>query len=154
MLEFCYVGDYNRNVNSDMGGNNLEFKLGLLFYHTFTQILSKYQRWKEGQCTYSNQLTNLETLFCDFLGSIAIWGNNATTLHLPHGFTPTNTCPTKSSNGRCLRYCVFECHANFQINWESLAHRDQQRTCFRYVAPKPWRWQMSSMHPWTSSIVN
>ena len=28
----------------------------------------------------------------------------------------------------------FECHAKFQINWESSAHRDQQETSLRYVA--------------------
>ena len=42
--------------------------------------------------------------------------------HLPHGFTPTNTRPTKQSNCRCLRYAAFECHANLQISWESFAH--------------------------------
>ena len=24
------------------------------------------------------------------------------------------------------KYVAFECHANFEINWESFAHRDQQ----------------------------
>ena len=45
--------------------------------------------------------------------------------NLPHAFTPTNTCPTKNSDSRCLRYVVFECHASFQISWVSFAHRDQ-----------------------------
>ena len=37
---------------------------------------------------------------------------------------------------RCLGYVVFECHANSHINWESFAHRDQQKTCLRYATPK------------------
>ena len=32
------------------------------------------------------------------------------------------------SNGRCVGYvALLECHASFEINWESFAHRDQQR---------------------------
>ena len=54
----------------------------------------------------------------------------------PHGFTPTNTCLTKNFNGRCLGYVAFECHAHFHINWVSFAHRDQQKTCLKYDAPK------------------
>ena len=79
---------------------------------------------KEGQYTNSNQLTILTPLFCDLLGSFATWGSDATIAHLPHGFTPTNTCPTKIPNSKCLGYVVFECHENSQINWETFAHRD------------------------------
>ena len=32
-----------------------------------------------------------------------------TIAHLSHGFTPTDTCPPKNFNGRCLGYVVFEC---------------------------------------------
>ena len=35
------------------------------------------------------------------LKSFVIRGNGATTTHLPHGFTPTDACPTKNFNGRC-----------------------------------------------------
>ena len=66
---------------------------------------------------------------------------------------PPSTCPTKSSNNRCLGYAAFECHANFQINWESIAHSDQRKTCQGYVAPKSWRWQLSSRCLWTSSTI-
>ena len=58
-------------------------------------------------------------------------------MHLPHAFTPTTTCPTNNSNGGCLGYVACECHANFHINWESFAHRAQQKKCLGYVAPKP-----------------
>ena len=89
---------------------------------------------------------------CDRLE--AIWGNSATISHLSHGFTPTNTCPTRNSNNECLGYAMFECHANFYFNWESFVDRDQQKTYLRYVAPKPWRWQISSRLLWTGSIIN
>jgi hypothetical protein len=75
----------------------------------------------------------LKPLLYDFLGSFAFRGNGTTTTHLPHGFTPTNTCPTKTSNGKCLEYVAFECHGNFQINWESFAHRDQQKNMFNTI---------------------
>ena len=96
----------------------------------------------------------LKPLFCDFVGNFAIWGSVATIMHLLHGFTPTDTCPTKNSNNRCLGYVVFECHANFQINWESLTNRINKKTRLGYATPKSWRWQMSSMHSWTRSTVN
>ena len=89
------------------------------------------------------------------LGSFAIWGNNATTMHLPHGFTPTNTCPTKNSNGRCLGYAMFECHANFQINWESLhIGINKKKTCLGYATLKPRRWQISNTCSWTGPTIN
>ena len=49
------------------------------------------------------------------------------TVHLPHGFTLTNTCSTKNTNNRCFGYDAFECHAFFHINCKLLAHRDQQK---------------------------
>lgn len=72
----------------------------------------------EGQYIYSNQLKNLDTNHLGCLGSIAIWGNSATTAQNPYGSTPTNTCPTKNSNDRCLGFVAFECHADFQIHYE------------------------------------
>ena len=62
-----------------------------------------------------------------FLGSFVIWGNDVTSAHLSRGFTLINTCPTKYFNGRCFKYVAFECHANFRIDWESFAHRDQPK---------------------------
>ena len=139
-------------------GKNLEMRLQLVFclnlHSNHLQMKECYPHSKEGPFIYSNQLTNLETInLWFFWGSFAIWGSGATTTHLPHGFTPTNTCPTRNSNGWCLGYVAFDCHENFQINWESFAHRDQQKTCSWYVVPMLWRWQMSSNHSCTSSIV-
>ena len=48
---------------------------------------------------------------------------------------------------------AFECRSNFQTNWESFAHRDQQNMQ-GFAAPKPWRWQMSNSGLWTGSIIN
>ena len=39
-------------------------------------------------------------------------------------------------NGRFFRiYVVLVCHANFHINWESFAHKDQYRNMFRIRFP-------------------
>ena len=124
--------------------SNLEFRFGLkFFYQTSTQIVSKQQDdifFKgKGQYTYSNQVTYFETII--LLRSFAIQDSSVTIAHLPHGCTPTNTCPTKNSNSRYLGHVAFKCHANFQINWEPAAHRDQQKNpCLKHeVAPKPRR---------------
>ena len=68
-------------------------------------------------------------------------------------YPPTHV-QLKSSNIIFLGHVAFECHANFQINWKSLAHRDRQKNCLGYVAPKPWRWQMSSFGLLVGSIIN
>jgi hypothetical protein len=39
--------------------------------------------------------------------------------HLSHRSTPTNTCPIKISKNGCFGYALYECHANFHINWGS-----------------------------------
>ena len=83
---------------------------------------------KRGAIYYSKWLTYLETI-CDFFREFEATVTQLSTFHMdPH--LPTHVCPTKKeSNGGCLRYVVFECHANFQIIWEAFAHRDQQKTC-------------------------
>ena len=137
---------------------NLETKLGLVFlpslHSNHPQIIRCYPHSKERQYTYSNQLGKFETIILWFRGSFAIWDSDAIPTHLPHRFTPTNTCPIKNSNGKCLGYVAFECHAYFHNTWESFVHKDQQRTCLGYVAPKPQRWQMSNFGWKTSFIVN
>ena len=75
-------------------------------------------------------------------------------LHLPHGFTPTNTCPTKNFNNRCLGYDAFECLANLHIIFKWFAKGRNKKTCLGYVAPKMWRWQQSNMCSWIDSNVN
>ena len=60
---------------SVMKGNNLEIKLGLVFFLSNLQSnrfqMTKYYPYsKEGQYTYSNQLTNLETIILWFLGKL------------------------------------------------------------------------------------
>ena len=41
----------------------------------------------------------------------------------------THTCPARNSNNIFEGYAMFDCHANFYINWESFAQMDQQKTC-------------------------
>jgi hypothetical protein len=82
----------------------------------------------------------MKAIICEVWGSFAIWSSSPTSHHHPNGFTPTSTCPTKHSDGRCLGFVAFECHANFHINWRLFAHRDQPKikikTCLGYVALK------------------
>ena len=75
----------------------------------------------------------LKLIICDFWGSFAIWGSSPTSAHYPDGFTPTATCPTKCYDGRWLGYVAFECHVNFQIEWELFAHRDQPKIKIKHV---------------------
>ena len=124
--------DYNRNVNSGLEGQHFRNYIGVGIFITTPLKSSPNDKmlpsFKEG-AIYLLKLAHKswKPLFCDFLGSFAIWGDDASVAHLPHGFTPTNTCPTINSNNTCLGYDVFECHANFQNNWESFAHREQQK---------------------------
>jgi hypothetical protein len=137
-------------------GINLTIKLGLVFLSTSTQIISKWRNVtlnKKAIYYVKPAHKSWNHYFVIFLGSFAIWGNGATTTHLPRGFTPTDTCRTKHSKGRCLGYVAFECHENISINSETLAHRDQQ-TCLSYVALNPRRWQISSRHLRSGSTIN
>jgi hypothetical protein len=56
-----------------------------------------YPRSKRGNTPTQISSQILKPLFCEFWGSFALYGNGATTAHLPRGLTPTNTCPTKKS---------------------------------------------------------
>ena len=140
MLKLYYVGDNDRNVNSGIARQLFRIYIGVAyFYQTSFHIIFKrqivtYVQKRGNVPTQINSLI-LKPLFCEFLGSFAIWGAVVTTPHLSHGCTPTNTFPTKISNGRCLQYVVFECHANFQIILESFAHRDQQKNIPRMCCP-------------------
>ena len=64
---------------------------------------------------------------------------------------PLTHVQLNNPHNKCLGYVVFEWHAKFQINWESFAHRDQQKNM---IAPKPWRWRMPSFGLWTGFNVN
>ena len=140
-------------------GNNLGIKLGLVFQSNrhsnhlqMKQDVTLVQKRGNIRTQINSQI--LKSLFREVLGSFAIWGNGATAVHLPREFRLTNTCPTKNSNGIWLGYVVFECHAIFQINWESFAHWYQQKKCVGCDALKFWKWRMSSRFSWTGSIVN
>jgi hypothetical protein len=114
-------------------GNSLELKLGFGFLIEPPLKSSPIDQknviviQKRGNIFSQICSQILEPLCCDVVGSFAIYGNRATITHLPHKFTPTNTCPTENSNDRCLGYVAFECHANFHICWESFAHRDRHK---------------------------
>ena len=55
-------------------GNNLEIKLGLAFWSILQsnhlQMIKYYPHSKEGQCTYSEQLTNLDAIILWSLGKL------------------------------------------------------------------------------------
>ena len=109
-------------------GNGLGIKLGLLFFFIEPPLKSSpndklFPSFKSGEI-YLLETTH-GTSNCHFVifwEAFAIWAGGATTAHLAYGLIPANTCPTQNSNGRCLGYVVFECHAKFQVNWESFAH--------------------------------
>ena len=151
---FCYAGGYIGVSIVVLRGSNLDLKVGLVFWSNLhsnhLQMTKCYPHSKEGRYPYSKQLTYLEINFLWFWGSFAIWGSNAIIVYLPHGFAPTNTCPTKHAKGRCSGYVAFEYHAHSQINWESFAHRDHKHM-LRICYPKTQRWQLSSKYSWSSS---
>ena len=66
-----YVGDYNRNVNSDLEGSGLEIKLGVGFFTISIQIISKWQNVTliQKSCNLPTQIGPqiLKPFFCDFL---------------------------------------------------------------------------------------
>ena len=130
-------------------GNNLKIKLGLVFLSnlhsnqlqmpniTLIQkrdaihlLKSIHKSWKLFFFSFSGKLCNLRQQCHNCALSTWIYTHQQMS--------------NQNSNGGCLGYVAFECHANFHINWESFAHRDQHKTCLGYVAPIPRRWQMSS----------
>ena len=152
MLRLYYVGDYTRNVSGLKGQN-----IGLVFLTEHP--LKSSPKWqnvslshKRGNYTCSNQLTNLEIIFGKFLGSFAIWGNDATLARLPHGRQPPTHFQFKKSHDRYLGYVVLPC--KFSDKVESFAHRDQQTNMYRICCSKPQRWPLSSFGLWTSSTIN
>ena len=44
---------------------------------------------------------------------------------------PPTHVQLKTSKDICLGHVAFKCHAKFQINWESFAHRDRQKNLLR-----------------------
>jgi hypothetical protein len=66
---------------------------------------------RKGLYTYPNRLINLELII--FWDALQFKATMSKLAHLSHGFTPTNACPTKNSNRRCVKHVAFECHANF-----------------------------------------
>jgi hypothetical protein len=119
-------------------GSNLENKLELIFfYQTSTQsyVNDKMLPSTKRGAIYVFNSTHKSQNHCFFLNlfeeALQFDATVPTTTHIPYGFTPTNTCPTKNSNGTCLRFDALECHANLQINWESFLHRDQQKYMFK-----------------------
>ena len=115
-----------------------------------TQVISKWKKvtliQKRGNKPTQINSQLLKPSFYDYLESFAIWGSNTTSTHLPHGFTPTNTCPTKNSINRYLSYVAFECEANFQITWGSFAHRDQHKKMFKICCP--WTAKVTNVNFW------
>ena len=140
-------------------GNILGISLGLVFWggsnlhSNHLQMIKWYPCSKRGKYAYLKHLTNLETIyFVIFWEACGIRGSSATSVHLPSGFTPTNTCPTKEIQRLCpkiskrrkiktvdvqdmSRSSIMQ---SFQINWKPFVHRDkqQQRNLFKISCPK------------------
>jgi hypothetical protein len=97
-------------------GSSLELKLGLFFllnlHPNHLQMTKSYPHSKEEKYTYSNQLTNLETVVCDFWGSFAILRQSCHNCAPSTWIYTLSTCPTKNSNGRCLG---FACWSTMQV---------------------------------------
>ena len=152
---WSYVGDYNRNVDSSLEGQYFRNLIGVGFFikpllqsSPNDKMVPMFTRGALGLCKPIHKSWNhYFVIFGDFF---AIWASGETTTHLLHGFTPTNTCPTKifngyalkkkspneeNSNNGCLGYGALECHANIQINWKSFARKDQQKHMFRICCP-------------------
>jgi hypothetical protein len=122
-------------------GYSLELKLGLVFLLNLhsNHLLMKNPTLVQKRGNIPTQISSqiLKPLLYDFLGSFAFRGNSTTTTHLPHGFTPTSTCLTKTSNGKCLGYVAFECHGIFKSIGSHLHIGINKKTCLGYDAPKP-----------------
>ena len=155
---------------------DLEIKLGLFFSWTSTQIIYKWQNitlintWTIYLLKSS---THLEPSIFYIWESFAIWGNGATIMHLPHGSTPTNTCPTKYSNARCLRLvCVWVSYKNLDQLGIMCTHGTTKHmfriccpwtlTCFSYIVKgvgsilykMPFRDHVALQWAWTKYSTN
>ena len=120
-VKFCYVEVYTRNVNIGHEKQQFRYFLKKKFNQTSTQIISKWQiitlfQKRANRPTQINSQI-LKPFICDFFGGQALQLRSRCYKCAPSTwFTLTNTCPTKNSNGRCLRYLAYECRANFPIN--------------------------------------
>jgi hypothetical protein len=88
----------------------------------------------------------VKPFFCGFLGNFAIWGNRVTTTHVPHEFTPPRHVKIQNPTVDVKDIVWLSVMQVYSDQFDSFAHRDQQKICLGYVAPKPRRWQMSSRH--------
>ena len=128
-------------MNSGLESSNLVIELRLVIlsnlHSNHLQMTKCYPCSKEGQHTYPNQLTNLETIilwifwkFCNLWQ----WCQNCTPSTWIYCHPPTHV-QLKILNNKCLGYVAVECHTNFQINWESFAHRDQLKNMVSICCP-------------------
>ena len=75
MSRFYHEGDYDRSLE-------LVFGLNLHSYHL--QMAKLYPHSKEGQYTYTNQLTNIETIILWFFGEALQFEATMAQLHTFH----------------------------------------------------------------------
>ena len=69
----------------------------------------------------------LNPLFCDFFGKLCNLRQRCRNCD-PSTWIYTHQHMSNQKFQQVFRgYDAFECHANFQINWESFAHRDQPK---------------------------
>jgi hypothetical protein len=161
MLRFYYVGDNNRDVNCGLEGKQFRSWIGVGFLikppldSNHFQMTTCYPHSKEGEIHIFKPTHKSWNRYSKSFGEALQCDVAVAQLHTFHmDLQPPAHVQLKNSNGRCLEYATFECHANFQINWEPFPHMDQQNRCVVNVALKSRRWQMSNLDSWSDSIVN
>ena len=145
MLKFYWVWGYNRNVKNGLEGQQFKIKLRLVFWSilrsSHPQMTKCCPRLEEGQYTFSNQLTNLETII------LWIFGKLCNLSQWSHNCTPSTWIYSNQLNIPVVDVKDMLCLSlvqNFISNGNHLHIGINNINMFRYVVPKPWRWQMSS----------
>ena len=140
-------------------GNNLEIKFGLVFFIKTPLKQSSNDKmlpsFKAGAIyLLTSTYKSLKPLFGGFFGKLCNLRQQCHNYTPSTWITPTNTCPTKNSNRRCLGDVAFECHANFRWVGNHFHIGINKKTYLGNVALKPQRWQMSRFDSCIGSIVN
>ena len=141
MMKFYYLGDSNRNVNRGLNGQQFRIFLFLSNLHSNHLQMKNVTLIQKSGNTPLKSPHNPETIiFVIFWEALQFEAHDATAAHLPHGFMPTKTCPTKIFNGGCLGYVAFLVSCKLFISIGNHLHIVVNRkTCLGYVASKPQR---------------
>ena len=139
-LKSCYVGDYNKNINSGYEGC---YKIrnyvgvGFLIEHLLESSLNckTLPLFKRGALKTTHKFWNRYF--------VILWkGLHKNLRPRCHNCAPSTWIYTPPTHVQLeirmvdvLGYVVFECHANFQSNWELFACKDQENNMFRIRYP-------------------